>query len=533
MALAGEKHAFICQALAKGEDGGALQMLAEQLLEPEVSKNAQDPGWRSCAKPYSERLRDCVKKTTDRDVREHAGQLIYRLVQETFAAPDRYGRLAASFLQSDDAYGWINLKHLLEALKISQTAGALELLSSIINNSSLPIRARSWALVAFGEMGGSRPACVVEIAKAVLLSPPDLGFNTDGRIKALVGCGFLTLEQLCSVLAQPQAQDWFEEIENVLVAQKEKLPTARLLELLKIIVAGPAPVLTCLYHTANVLYSAPRNVEQTGTIIAALMDARVKSDAHADKEQYLSILESLLSRFEDAEGGILRIPANPGPEAAISITNSARTETVDGTGCFGVDALLVDDVPKLQVNNEIYKKLPPYLQETMLPTTQMRTRNGFAVLALHAICKQASIEGLAFLLRTRTPAIKTLYFIEKDDFGDSRVDGYGFLLDEAAMHKANEAISRVFAWSAENIDKLAHIDFLGAAGDANDIRHAIENPVICFSLSSSSDCGVKIPGHEDGDSPAYLYSWLRSVQQVIKTALVYKQHVLHSVGVLG
>ena len=526
-----EKNAFIRQTLSRGEDGGALQMLAEQWLEPAVSMNAQDAGWRASS-DFSESLLDCIEKTTSSEVRACAAQLIVQVVRETFASPERHGRLKDSFLQGG-GYGWLNLKHLLRALKTARPEGTMELLSAIMNDASLPIRARSWALVVHGEMAGSWPACLPGIVKAMLVTQPDLGFSNDGRIKALVECGFLRLEHLCEILAQPRAGDWFEEIRGALTAEDEKIPTARLIDTLRKIVAAPAPSLNCLHFTASALHHATRTVEQTAAIVSAIKEAQAKAGTHADKEGFLSAVDALLQRFEDEESGVLRIPPNPGPEAAISITSAAYTDTVDGTDFFDVEVVLEQDIPKCRRNVKIHDSLPVELRENMLPRTYMRTRGGFAVLMLHEICRQAKIDGLSFLARTRTPEIRTLYFIEKDGFGGSRVSGYGFLLNEAAMQKASEAIARVFAWSEQNIKTLAGPDYMGAAGNADDIREAICNPVICEHLTSSSMRGATIPGHEDGDSPAYFYSWLRSVQMVIKTAQIYKQHVLHSVGVLG
>lgn len=206
----------------------------------------------------------------------------------------------------------------------------------------------------------------------------------------------------------------------------------------------------------------------------------------------------------------------------------ATTETIDGTPLFQLDALHERDVPKCRVNLEIFNALPPYRKETLLPSTFMRSRGAWAMEMLAIICKLARIDGLPFLIGTRAPGTKIIAIVAEGESGETYVEKHGFLLDESAMNKANEAIDRIFEWSAANVDTLANEDLMGFYAGRDGIVEAIQTPIISDYLTASSESGSRIPGNEDGDGPWYFYSWLRSVQQVIKTALLFRQHVLHT-----
>lgn len=207
---------------------------------------------------------------------------------------------------------------------------------------------------------------------------------------------------------------------------------------------------------------------------------------------------------------------------------NARTETIDGTRLFRLDTLHERDVPNCRINLEIFNALPPYRKETILPSSYMHSRGAWAMEMLSNICRLAKIDGLPFLIGTRAPGAKIIAIVADGDSGQTYVENYGFLLDEPAMNKANEAIDRVFEWSAANIDTLANEALMGYYAHSDGVREAIQNPIISDYLTACSESGSRIPGHEDGDGPWYFYSWLRSVQQVIKTALLFRQHVLHT-----
>jgi len=211
----------------------------------------------------------------------------------------------------------------------------------------------------------------------------------------------------------------------------------------------------------------------------------------------------------------------------------AKTETIDGTPFFQLDTLHERDVPKCRINMEIFNTLPPYRKETILPSTYMHSRGAWAMEMLSRICRLAKIDGLPFLIGTRVPGVRIISIVADGDSGKTYIENYGFLLDEPAMNNANEAIDRLFDWSAANIDTLADEDLMGFYTSGDGVREAIQTPIISDYLTASSESGSRIAGSEDGDGPWYFYSWLRSVQQVIKTALLFQQHVLHTTKIFG
>jgi hypothetical protein len=218
----------------------------------------------------------------------------------------------------------------------------------------------------------------------------------------------------------------------------------------------------------------------------------------------------------------------------MSTSYSTTTQTVDGTSYFQVDDMHENDVPKCRVNLEIYNSLPPNQQQTILPSTYMRSRGAWAMEMVDRVCRLAKIDGLSFLAGIRTPALKVIPILadgEDEKSGSTHIVNYGFLLDESAIQKANLDITRLFEWSAANVNILADENLMGYYAYEDGIREAIQSPIVSNHLTASSDTGSKIPGHEDGDGPWYFYSWLHSVQQVLKAALLFQQHVLHTTGI--
>jgi hypothetical protein len=218
----------------------------------------------------------------------------------------------------------------------------------------------------------------------------------------------------------------------------------------------------------------------------------------------------------------------------MSTSYSAKTETVDGTSYFQVDDMHENDVPRCRVNLEIYNSLPPFRQQTILPSTYMRSRGAWAMEMADRVCRLAKIDGLPFLAGIRAPALKIIPILadgEDEESGSTCIVNYGFLLDEPVIQKANLDIARVFEWSSANIDILADENLMGYHAYKDGIREAIQSPIASNHLTASSDSGSKIPGHEDGDGPWYFYSWLHSVQQVLKAALLFRQHVLHTTDI--
>lgn len=217
----------------------------------------------------------------------------------------------------------------------------------------------------------------------------------------------------------------------------------------------------------------------------------------------------------------------------------ATTNAIDGSLIPPGDSLHERDVPPARMNMEIFNSLPPFRQEMVCPSIRMRSRGAWALFMAGQLCRLAKIDELRFLGGdTAAPTGRCIAILaddEDDAPGTPYVAQHGFLLDEDAMQKANKGIDRLFAWSAANLDTLAADDLMGYFAFKDKIGDAIQNPTL-FAKLTVAPAGIsivsvtdQIDGHEDGEGPWYFYSWLRSVQQVIKTALLFRQQVLHIV----
>jgi hypothetical protein len=218
----------------------------------------------------------------------------------------------------------------------------------------------------------------------------------------------------------------------------------------------------------------------------------------------------------------------------------ATTVTIDSSFCLHAESLHEDDVPNGRMNMEIFESLPLYRQELICPSVSMRSRGAWAIDMIYHLCRMAKIDGLLFLSGgEKSSPFKTIQILADDEDGEpgaTYVAKYGFLLDKQAMEKVAEDIDRFFDWSSANVDALAANDLMGFFAFKDGILEAIQNPIVFnkFTWSSSGErqfisCTSQIDGYEDGDGPWYFYSWLRSVQQVIKSALIFQQPVLHTV----
>lgn len=295
-----DPHSFICRQLADGQDGGALDLLARQWLEPGVSAMRQDAGWRHRAWIYGERLADCARRTQDPQLRARVGQLVLRVLQETLASPDRQQRLNQESSVATGE-GWLDAKHLCRVLVLARPPGVVSLLAAMLADTALPVRARSHALLAYGELGGRRPANASSIVAELLAGKPDESFSDDGRIAALVRCGIVAPESLCAVLAIRSSAAWFDEIVHVLRSRADG-PDApdlarALLRSLQDVVRGPAPSEISLLTIATALHGLPRTPQLDAAAIAALREAEGKSATAADPASHANTVLRLLGTF--------------------------------------------------------------------------------------------------------------------------------------------------------------------------------------------------------------------------------------------
>lgn len=222
----------------------------------------------------------------------------------------------------------------------------------------------------------------------------------------------------------------------------------------------------------------------------------------------------------------------------MSTTFYATTALIDDSFELHAEQLREQELPNPRVNLEVYRSLPAHQQESISSTVRMKSRGAWAMDMLYRLCRMANQDELLFLSGDTTSSlIKAIAILAEDeDDGATYISEHGFILNEPAMHKTVENIASFFEWSVSNIDILASDELMGYFAYKDDIAAAINNPIIFQKLSHSSSGAVEIVsnidqinGFEDGDGPWYFYSWLHSVQQVIVSALILRQKVLHTV----
>lgn len=321
-----DPHSFICSQLARGSDGGAIDLLSERWLDDAQAATRQDAGWQYSAWVYAERLADCVAQAQDPAVVARAGQLALRVLQSTLAEPDRAQRLNHESPVAS-GQGWLDAKFLCRAVAAARPAGVVGVLSAMLADAQLPLRARTHALLAYGKLGGRRHAHAEELVSALLSARPDPGFSDDGRLAALVQCGLVPTQRLCDALKDPASEPWFEEIVNTVHSRAGQADAVDLAQALLAGLTGllqRTPIVAeCLFSMGQALRGLTLSPAQQSALVQALKHAR-QQHAQADGSDTLAqVLERLLNDFGSGEAPPTREDAFAKSAAAAYLNHPA------------------------------------------------------------------------------------------------------------------------------------------------------------------------------------------------------------------
>ncbi len=197
-----------------------------------------------------------------------------------------------------------------------------------------------------------------------------------------------------------------------------------------------------------------------------------------------------------------------------------------------------------------FKTLPPMRKAMISTSVELRSRGGWALSVCTSVTRLAGLSGsgaLGFLSGdSELQRISVHHDFDGFSEGVSRPAGlgqllyvaeYAYVLRKPQLEQTVSDIHSVFDWSRRNVSVLAAENLMGYFAEASGIEEAIEKPVLFEASRLRSDGGVEwadntdqIHHGEDGDGPWYFYSWLHSVAQVAKSALILEQELLHRVA---
>lgn len=170
----------------------------------------------------------------------------------------------------------------------------------------------------------------------------------------------------------------------------------------------------------------------------------------------------------------------------------------------------------------IYKALSESERKELLPLNHMRSRGAFASQTAGKIAAHAGGD-LPFLSGSDGSNLR--WKLPCGEGEQPYAHALGYLFDSTAMPSVVEAIDRMFEWSRSHVDVLVADDFLGYFDSADRIIEGIDTRV-----AFGQGVGSEVEGL-DGEGAFYLFSWLHSIQQVIRTAQRFDLNVLHTTKV--
>ncbi len=151
------------------------------------------------------------------------------------------------------------------------------------------------------------------------------------------------------------------------------------------------------------------------------------------------------------------------------------------------------------------------------------SRNGWLVEAVEKLCRMAAVDALGFLYGADPTRFQWQFEETIDDEPWCLWAARQLRIDE--MQLAVAVISTLFEWSQGHIHLLAAKDYLGYFANENEIKTAIDAPVV----TTEPTLDEAVPYMDDGDGPWCLYSYLRSLQTLMRHAMDRDASVIHIV----
>jgi hypothetical protein len=142
--------------------------------------------------------------------------------------------------------------------------------------------------------------------------------------------------------------------------------------------------------------------------------------------------------------------------------------------------------------------------------------------SVERLCRTAAVDDLSFLYSADEKRAEWR-FEETIEEGQPWCLWAARMLNRDEMLRSVAAISALFEWSQAHIPLLAAKDFLGYFANEHEVGTAINAPVI----TTEPTLDEAVPYRDDGDGPWCLYSFLGSLQTLMRHAIEGNASVLH------
>ncbi len=276
--------------LLGGEDLGALAFLEADMLAAPAERQAQ-PAWRNRRWSPCSWLLAAAQRTTQPQTRARIGRLAVQLLDEALAAPDRNARFNESQAFNQGG-GFLDAAPLTRILALASPVGVVGLLACILKDASLPVRLRSFALVAYLRLGGQRPPQAGEIVAAMLAHEPE---SADDRLPELLRSGVIDRARLRAELPRPESAEWAQAIASLLVELAAPDPSEEIAVQLQALGAAVAQAsLHALRVAARVLQALPLQQAHRDTVLASLRRALAGAEQAEDPGGYRRAVAGLM-----------------------------------------------------------------------------------------------------------------------------------------------------------------------------------------------------------------------------------------------
>jgi hypothetical protein len=132
--------------------------------------------------------------------------------------------------------------------------------------------------------------------------------------------------------------------------------------------------------------------------------------------------------------------------------------------------------------------------------------------AVERLCSASAVPNLSFLYGSPAVHFKDVFAQSVAGLGEWCVWRSHVIVPDD-LEKPIESISMLFEWSRNNVADIASDEFMGTFASEGEILNAIEQPTL--TREPTFDDRV---GSDDGDGPWCLYSFLVSMQQLMRNA---------------
>jgi hypothetical protein len=174
-----------------------------------------------------------------------------------------------------------------------------------------------------------------------------------------------------------------------------------------------------------------------------------------------------------------------------------------------------------QINEYYDAVLTQSADDNIINYVSALSRKGRLNSDIERLCKKSNVADLGYIYGD----IHSSY---NHEFSECWFSFKSITLFKPDIENTIAAISNLLLWSRMNIPELGHIDLLGYYYlDPLEMKGAIEQAIV----TKEPTCDERVWYSDDGDGPWCLFSYLSSIQQLMRDALTLNKAVRHIVQV--